>query len=133
MVFTMGQAAKEASVSKPTLSRAIKSGKLSASKNSKGGWDIDPAELFRVYPRNTDNGSGNGSDNGSMKQNATPAVTPPETAVLQAQIDGLRARLDDMRTMLDREREQADKWRETAENNQRLLADQRPRRRWFKL
>jgi len=133
MVFTMGQAAKEASVSKPTLSRAIKSGKLSASKNSKGGWDIDPAELFRVYPRNTDNGSGNGSDNGSMKQNATPAVTPPETAVLQAQIDGLRERLADMRTMLDREREQADKWRETAENNQRLLADQRPRRRWFGL
>jgi len=140
MVFTMGQAAKEVGVSKPTLSRAIKSGKISASKNSKGGWDIDPAELFRVYPRNTDNGSANGSDNGDMKQNATPAVTPPETAVLQVQIDSLRERLDDMKAMLererevaDREREQADKWRETAEHNQRLLADQRPRRGWFGL
>ena len=68
------------------------------------------------YPRNT--------DNGDIKQNATPAVTPPETAVLQAQVDGLRERLDDMKAMLEREREvaerereQADKWRETAEHS----------------
>jgi len=135
-MFTMGQAAKEAGVSKATLSRAIKSGKVSATKNDKGGWDIDPAELFRVYPRNTSNGSGNGS----MKQTATPDATASETAVLQAEIAGLRERLDDMKATLEREREnverereQVDKWQQQAESL-RLLADQRPRKRgWFGL
>ena len=35
---------------KPTILKAIKSGRLSASKTEKGEWEIDPAELFRVYP-----------------------------------------------------------------------------------
>lgn len=50
MKLTLGQAAKEAGVSKPSLSAAIKNGRLSAHKNESGSYEIDPAELFRVYP-----------------------------------------------------------------------------------
>jgi hypothetical protein len=36
-------------VTKSTISRAIKDGRLSATKNEHGHFQIDPAELFRVY------------------------------------------------------------------------------------
>ena len=49
-MLSMGQAAKLADVSKATLSRAIKSGKVSATKNNDGCWEFDPAEICRVYP-----------------------------------------------------------------------------------
>ena len=51
MKLTLGQAAKEAGISKPSLSAAIKKGRLSANKNDSGVYEIDPAELFRVYPK----------------------------------------------------------------------------------
>lgn len=50
MKLTLGQAAKEVGISKPSLSAAIKNGRLSAPKNESGAYEIDPAELFRVYP-----------------------------------------------------------------------------------
>ena len=34
---------------KPTILRAIQLGKISAQKDEHGGWQIDPAELHRVY------------------------------------------------------------------------------------
>jgi len=49
-MLTLGQAAKETGVSKPTISKAINKGRISATKNEKGEYDIDPAELFRVFP-----------------------------------------------------------------------------------
>jgi hypothetical protein len=126
-MLTLGQAAKHAGVSKATLSRAIKSGRLSAVPNDRNGWDIDPAELFRAFPRNP----GNGSDNGSMKQSATPPATD-ETLALRAEIEGLRQQLVLMRESLDREREIAGGWQRQAESAQRLLTDQSAGRRgWF--
>ena len=49
MHLSLGQAAKETGMDKSTLSRAIKSGKLSATRKENGGYAIDPAELFRVF------------------------------------------------------------------------------------
>ena len=51
MKFSLGQAAKETGLDKSTISRAIKNGRLSAlRKDGGGGYEIDPAELFRVFP-----------------------------------------------------------------------------------
>jgi hypothetical protein len=51
MKFSLGQAAKETGLDKSTISRAIKSGRISAQrKDGSGGYEIDPAELFRVFP-----------------------------------------------------------------------------------
>jgi len=49
--FTLGQAASETGKSKPTLSRDIKKGKLSAEKLPNGSYKIQAAELFRVYEK----------------------------------------------------------------------------------
>jgi hypothetical protein len=48
--LTLGQAAKECGKQKSTLLNAINKGRLSASKDDKGQWKIDTAELFRVFP-----------------------------------------------------------------------------------
>lgn len=50
MTLTLNQAAKECGRAKSTISKAIKSGKLSASPQDDGSYIIDPAELFRVFP-----------------------------------------------------------------------------------
>lgn len=53
MKLTLGQAAKEAGVSKATISRALKNGKISADREG-NQYRIDPAELFRVFPKKVD-------------------------------------------------------------------------------
>ena len=49
MHLSLGQAAKATGMDKSTISRAIKSGKLSATRQENGGYAIDPAEVFRVF------------------------------------------------------------------------------------
>ena len=48
MTFTLGQAAKQAGVSKPTLARWIHRGRISADKNDDGSYLIDASELDRI-------------------------------------------------------------------------------------
>lgn len=43
------EAVKIYNVSRPTLTKALKSGKISGVQDGKGQWQIDPAELSRVY------------------------------------------------------------------------------------
>ncbi len=50
MSYTLGEAAIACGKSKSTLSKAIKSGKISAFKNDNGAFEIEPSELFRLYP-----------------------------------------------------------------------------------
>lgn len=50
--LTLSQAAKTTSKSKSTLNRAIKTGRLSATRNVDGTFSIDPSELARVFPQN---------------------------------------------------------------------------------
>lgn len=49
MFLSLGEAAQAVGKNKSTIFRAIKSGKISASKGEDGSYAIDPAELFRVY------------------------------------------------------------------------------------
>jgi hypothetical protein len=51
MEMSLSAAARASGLSKSTLSRAIKSGRLSARRAEGGsGWVVDAAELFRAYP-----------------------------------------------------------------------------------
>ena len=89
MSYTLGEAAKAADFSKPTLSRAIKKGKLSAKRLDDGSYSIDAAELERWK-------DANGHRNGAVKRIATPTETPEtprETSALQAEVEKLRAQV----------------------------------------
>jgi hypothetical protein len=88
MKFSLGQAARETGLDKSTLSRAIKSGRLSAQrKNGSGGYEIDPAELFRVFPP-------------APKAQASPPVEAPadmllENRELRIKLEAVEARIKD--------------------------------------
>src|ERR1700748_2219300 len=49
MYYSVRQAAEATGKTKPTILRAIQKGKISAKKDEHGEWEIDPAELHRVY------------------------------------------------------------------------------------
>src|SRR5215472_11986121 len=51
-MLTLGQAARHCGVSKGTISKAIASGKLSATRREDGSWAIDGAELARYLDVN---------------------------------------------------------------------------------
>ena len=50
MAYTLGEAAKATGKSKPTIQEQIKKGRISAVKDDLGRYQIDPAELHRIYP-----------------------------------------------------------------------------------
>lgn len=50
MKYSAGQAAKATGKSVPTITRAIRKGLIPAVKTETGGFQIEPAELHRVFP-----------------------------------------------------------------------------------
>lgn len=55
--LSLSQAAKETGKSKSTINRAIKTGKLSATRHQDGTYSIAASELFRAFPTGTQDGS----------------------------------------------------------------------------
>src|SRR5919202_175787 len=49
-MLNLREAAEQAGTSKSSIFRAIKSGRLSATRDDFGGVQIDPAELARAFP-----------------------------------------------------------------------------------
>lgn len=78
-LLTLGEAEREVDVTKSTISRAIKDGRLSATRNEHGHFQIDPAELFRVYEpieRNDSVEQGATSERNTTQQTAQHHATP---------------------------------------------------------
>lgn len=103
--MTLSQAAKASGKSKSTLSRAIKTGRLSANRLEDGNFSIDPAELFRAYPATPSNPY----DEHQKEHHATPVA-----AELQNRISMLELLLEKEREAVTREREIAAREREIA-------------------
>ena len=53
MKYSLADAARATGKNKTTIQRAIKNGKISAVKGDSGAYEIDPAELHRVFPHAT--------------------------------------------------------------------------------
>lgn len=117
MAYTLGEAAKATGKSKATISKAIKTGRISALKDDTGTFQIDPAELHRVYAITV-----------STEQVETPKehrVNPANDGLvreLQARLEAAHERLTDKEAVISDLREDRDKWRQQATA---LLADQR--------
>lgn len=126
MAYTLGEATKATGISKTTLQRAVKSGKVSATKNALGVWEIDPAELHRVFPPAANR---NSSESHLLDQTGTVneiAVLRRELQLKDEERQRERAQfegtIDDLRRRLDQsEEERRDKDRRLTA----LLTDQR--------
>lgn len=89
MYLSLNRASKEAGVSKSTLSEALNNGRLTAHKNDKGHWQIDPASLFQVFPKTAPNAPLEPQPN-----DLPNTENRIEIARLQAELDAERKRAD---------------------------------------
>lgn len=95
MALSTTEAAKLVGRSRQAIIKAIKTGKLSATKNLNGEWEIEPVELYRVY---------------APKTTGTPAppveVAAPTDEALRRENELLRERIskqdDTISQLLDR-------------------------------
>src|SRR5689334_9028340 len=91
MAYSLAQAAAASGRDRSTLLKAIKSGKLSASRDSAtGAWRVDPSELARVY------GIGNSEANSEPGIGAAQPDMRLQLEVERTRSAGLEARLADM-------------------------------------
>ena len=108
--LSLSQAAKLTGKSKSTINRAIKTGKLSATRHEDGSYSIDPTELARVFDVEPPDGAKRRSEE------------PDETRLLE-RIAALEAMLSREREISDDLKEDRDRWRQQATA---LLTDQHP-------
>jgi hypothetical protein len=120
MSYSLQQAAEATGKNRSTIQRAIKKGRISALLNEAGAYEIDPAELHRVFPPVA-------QDQGktvARQQSATSDIAS-ENRELRAKVELLREMVEDLRERLDAE---ADERRQNAAEVRRLtliLTDQR--------
>lgn len=103
MKLSANEAAKQTGKSVPTITRAIKSGKISAEKTGSGGYLIEPSELFRAFPPVTKPNDETPSKLGYDTQHDTLS----ETLLLQEKVSTLEAALADTKAERDEWRDQA--------------------------
>ena len=127
MKMTLNQAAKESGKAKKTILEALKNNRMSGEKNEKGQWEIDPSELFRVFPHQ--------QSNQSRKPKPTPLEKPEnhqQISVLEKEVEMLREQLSRSDAERDRWREESESWKEQAAKITALIEDQSARRKgWF--
>lgn len=101
MKYSLSKAAEATGKNKTTIQRAIKNGKISAIKGEIGSYEIDPAELHRVFPPTVaQHPQSNDTQQGkSPPINSTLArilELEKELAVAREHANGLEAQKDQM-------------------------------------
>lgn len=119
MALTLNQAAKTCGRSKSTLLNAINSGRMSAPKDDRGRYIIDPAELHRAFPFQ--------APDRSADRFPEPQPTTLENHPTTLTGRGLEREVELLREMLAKAEANADHWRVLAERQQTLLEDKRPK------
>jgi hypothetical protein len=125
-------AAKVAHKSKADILEAIKSGVMSANKNGRGHWEIDPSELNRVFPYAVSK-----PNQERFGKPSETDVKTNETSVLSVEVKMLREQLEFKDEILAELRQERDDWKGQAKtlliSNQNQQAEQEGKRRFFGL
>jgi excisionase family DNA binding protein len=119
-LYTLSEAAKATGLNRSTLFRAIRAGKISATRDEQKQWVIDPAELHRVYPVVAPDDAANSAQqhDASGLQRALEA----QIAGLREIADLLRAQRDDALAQRADALSQRDKWEAAFQQAQCLLS-----------
>lgn len=103
MTYSLKQAAQATGKTRPTILRAIQKSKISATRHEvTGAWQIDPAELHRVYPPVDQ--SGDHEDETERRNNP-----------VMLEVHLLRERIADKDAMIAELRQDRDQWRDQAQ------------------
>ena len=112
--LSLNKAAQAAHKTKKTLQEAIENGTLSATKNERGHWQIDPAELSRVYSLKT--------TDLDQDQSPIPINTIDQNVENRIEIERLRAELEAERKLSAMLEQDRDEWKSQAKTL--LIANQ---------
>lgn len=123
MAYTLGQAARAVGKTKPTILAALDKGKISGTRNAKNHWQIEPAELHRIYPPITVQETESFNDTEPLNLTQPNVSLMAENKGLEKQVELLENERDDLRRRLDEETEERRKLT-------LMLTDQR-RRSWL--
>ena len=126
MKLTLSEVARQAGMSKSTLSRLVKKGRITAEKQENGEFRIDPSELDRLAELRS-----------SVR--SVQRVKTGTDAVLQREIDLLHEMLLDKERTIQDLRTERDDWKKQAQQAQQaqmlvLAAGEKkeePRKRWW--
>ena len=134
MKYSLSEAAKATGKNKTTIQRAIKNGKISASKGDRGSYEIDPSELHRVFPaaaaqHDAQHHQSNDTQRGEITHDSNHLARvlelEKELAVAREKANGLEAQKDQMTDTINDLRKRLD----SSEGRvMALLADNRPKR-----
>src|SRR3546814_3460677 len=86
MGITLREEAERVGVTRQTLKKAIKTGRVSGQKSDNGEWRLEPVELFRVWPPVNE-----------VQQPLQPYLTGSDTPGLQAENRLLREQVAGLR------------------------------------
>ena len=117
MSYTSGTATKATGKSKTTIMRAIRKGKNSAEKDVHGQWNIEPAELHRVYPEVTQGNGRHAVHEATGNTELQHKINLLERD-LQAAIEKIRQQeesIGDLKDQRDRLRQDVLDWKEQAQ------------------
>lgn len=120
MFYTLGTAAKATGKTKTAIAESIKKGRISASRDDFGRYQIDPAELHRVYPPLSEVNRLKDRQEG---RDETHELTE-KIKVLEVQLQAITELKTQIAAERDDLREDRDHWREEATQIRRMLTDQ---------
>lgn len=98
-MITLLEAAEAVGVSKSTMRRAVKEGKVSATRNEAGAFLIDPAELFRVFKP-------------TPFERVIEKPMEPHEAPFAVQVAQLEAQVQGLKDLLEEVRQSRDEWKD---------------------
>ena len=129
MAYSLAEAAAVTGLHKTSILRALRSGRISGTRDDVGRWSVEPVELHRVFP------PGVRTEVPAKQRND---VQSSEVALLHARIEDLKTLADEFRVWLRDVTEQRDQAQaHVRELDRRLLAYQLPaapppRRAWWR-
>lgn len=129
--YTLGMTAKRLGLSKPTVSKHVKEGKISGEKMSDGSYRISAGELTRFEREYKRPVSGKRQGEGPKDKRDQVGVLTAENADLQRLKDALEAQLSSIEGLHERERlflerqitDGADRLREVTRDRDQLRRD----------
>jgi hypothetical protein len=127
MGMSLAEAASATGVNRSTLFRAYKSGRMSATRTDAGAIEVEPVELFRVFPPVAPS---------ALQSDAPhPRAQEPVAPDNALQTNALEVEVRMLREMLETMRNDRDAWREQAGKITAALpppAAPSPRRPWWR-
>jgi hypothetical protein len=110
MSYTIAAAAAATGTNVTTILSAIQDGKIAGTKDERGEWHVEPADLHRVYP--------------PVAEHSADATQPPpalDAIDIEAQIEALiRQAGDQLRQQLDDVKRERDQRSPPADSRERL-------------